>query len=125
LEDEAVNFYARMGSLLVGLALATSTLAHAMLDHATPRVGSSVRAAPGRVELWFTEPLEPTFSTVKVVDSYGRQVDGRDVQVDKGDRKHLSVSVIAIPPGRYRVIWRVVSVDTHATDGDFTFEVAQ
>jgi copper resistance protein C len=124
LEDEAVNLYARMGSLLVGLALSTSTLAHAMLDHANPRVGSSVKAVPGRVELWFTEPLEPAFSTLKVVDADGRQVDGRDAEVDKGDRKHLSVSVLSMPPGRYRVIWRVVSVDTHATEGDFTFDVS-
>ena len=115
--------YARIGSSLLGLALSTAVLAHAMLDHATPRVGGSVKVAPGRVELWFTEPLEPAFSTVRVVDEGGHQVDGRDVSVDKGDRRHLAVSVPTLAPGRYRVFWRVVSVDAHATAGDFSFEV--
>ena len=119
-----MNFIARLGSALVGLALSTVVMAHAMLDRSTPRVGSSVRAAPGRVELWFTEPLEPAFSTVKVVDAGERQVDGRDAVVDMADRKHLFVSIAPLPPGRYRVVWRVVSVDTHATEGDFIFDVS-
>ena len=116
--------FARLGSLLVGVALSTAVMAHAMLDRSTPPVGSSIKVAPGRVELWFTEPLEPAFSTVKVVDAGDRQVDARDAAVDKGDGKHLSVSIAPLPPGRYRVLWRVVSVDTHATEGDFTFHVS-
>jgi methionine-rich copper-binding protein CopC len=119
-----MNLCARIASSLLGLALSTAVLAHAMLDHATPRVGGSVKVAPAQVELWFSEPLEPAFSTVKVVDASDRQVDQRDASVDKSDRRHLAVSVSALAPGRYRVYWRVVSVDTHATAGDFSFEVA-
>lgn len=119
-----MNLFARLGSLLVGLGLSTAVMAHAMLDRSTPRVGSSVQVAPGRVELWFTEPLEPAFSTVKVVDAGDRRVDARDAAVDKANPKHLFVSIASLPPGRYRVVWRVVSVDTHATEGDFTFDVA-
>jgi methionine-rich copper-binding protein CopC len=29
-----------------------------------------------------------------------------------------------LSPGIYKVSWRVVSVDTHATDGTFTFTIA-
>ena len=119
-----MTFFARLGSLLVGVALSTAVMAHAMLDRSTPRVGSSVTVTPGRVELWFTEPLEPAFSTVKVVDAGDRQVDARDAAVDKTDRKHLFVSMGPLPPGRYRVVWRVVSADTHASEGDFTFDVS-
>jgi copper resistance protein C len=36
----------------------------------------------------------------------------------------LEVSVPALAPGRYRVVWRVLSLDTHVTEGDFTFDVA-
>ncbi len=113
-----------MAVFVAGLALCAAAAAHAMLDRAAPRVGSSVKAVQGRVELWFTEPLEPAFSTVKVVDASGREVDGHDAAVDQADSTHLFVSVPALPPGRYRVLWRVVSVDTHATEGDFTFDVA-
>ena len=28
-----------------------------------------------------------------------------------------------LPPGTYKVIWRVLSVDTNRTEGDFTFRV--
>jgi copper resistance protein C len=116
--------HARRVILLACLALSTGVMAHAMLDRATPRVGSTVRGVPDRVELWFTEPLEPAFSTVKVLDEGGRQVDGRNAAVDNDDRRHLWISMVSVPPGRYRVIWRVVSVDTHVTEGDFTFDVA-
>ena len=119
-----MNACARVAAVLVGLALSASTLAHAMLDRATPRVGSSVKGAPDRVELWFTEPLEPAFSTAKVVDARGRQVDRDDIAVDENDPRHLSVSLPSLPAGRYRVVWRAVSADTHATAGDFVFDVS-
>jgi hypothetical protein len=35
----------------------------------------------------------------------------------------LRVSLPKLVPGTYRVTWRVLSVDTHVTEGDFTFAV--
>jgi len=119
-----MHAYLRTGACLVGLVVATGAIAHAMLDHALPRVGSSVRVAPDRVELWFSERLEPAFSTLKVVDSSGRQVDRGNAVVDERDRTHFTVSLLPLLSGTYRVVWRVVSVDTHATAGDFAFDVA-
>jgi methionine-rich copper-binding protein CopC len=119
-----MSAFLRAVACLVGLVVASAAIGHAMLDHALPRVGSSVRVAPDRIELWFSERLEPAFSTLKVIDSSGRQVDRRDASVDAGDRTHLSVSLTPLPRGSYRVVWRVVSVDTHATAGDFVFEIA-
>jgi copper resistance protein C len=29
-----------------------------------------------------------------------------------------------LAPGSYKVIWRVLSVDTHVTEGDYKFRVA-
>jgi methionine-rich copper-binding protein CopC len=37
----------------------------------------------------------------------------------------LTVSVPQLAPGRYRVKWRVLSVDTHVTEGDYSFDVAR
>lgn len=119
-----MSLLARGAAVLVGLSLSMGIMAHAMLDRAAPPVGSSVKAAPGRVELWFTQPLEPAFSSVKVLDAAGHQVDRGDPKVDSDDLEHLSVSVSPLPTGRYRVVWRVISVDTHVTEGDFTFDVA-
>ena len=99
--------------------------AHAFLDHATPAVGSAVHGAPAQVKLWFTQELEPAFSSVRVMDRSGRQVDKGDPQVDRADATLLQVSLPQLAPGTYRVAWRVLSVDTHVTEGDFTFDVVR
>ena len=114
----------RAFAILGALAAASHAIAHAFLDHATPRVGSTVHGPPPAVKLWFTQELEPAFSTVRVLDKSGKPVDRGDARVDKSDRTLLEVAVPPLAPGTYRVQWRVVSVDTHVTEGDFTFDVA-
>lgn len=106
--------------LLVGAAGAG---AHAFLDRADPSVGSTVRTPPAQVQIWFTEGLEPAFSKIQVVNQSGQQVDKKDSQVDPSNRTLLRISLPSLPAGRYKVIWRVLSVDTHVTEGDFTFRV--
>jgi methionine-rich copper-binding protein CopC len=46
-------------------------------------------------------------------------------QLDRGDPTQLHVALKPLSPGTYKVIWRVLSVDTHHTQGDFTFRVGQ
>lgn len=111
-------------AMLTALAMSTAAFAHAFLDRATPAVGSTVHGPPAEVRLWFTQELEPAFSTLRVLDATGRQVDRQDRQVDSGDRTLLRVSLPQLAPGVYRVVWRVLSADTHVTEGDYTFEVA-
>jgi methionine-rich copper-binding protein CopC len=106
-------------------ALAPPAAAHAFLDHALPAVGSTVHAPPPQVKLWFTEKLEPAFSMAEVSNSTGKRIDRADARVDEGDRTVLTVSVPQLGPGRYRVKWRVLSVDTHVTEGDYSFDVAR
>jgi len=108
---------------LLLLLAATGTGAHAFLDRAEPRVGGTVRTPPAQVTLWFTERLEPAYSRVKVVNAAGQQVDKADCSVDSNDPRMLRASLMPLGPGTYRVIWRVLSVDTHVTEGDFTFRV--
>jgi methionine-rich copper-binding protein CopC len=101
----------------------TQAFAHAFLEHARPAVGSTVHGSPSEVRLRFTAPLEPAFSTVKVLDHSGRQVDRKDKQVDHSNPAQITVSVPPLASGTYRVVWHVLSVDSHVTEGDFTFEV--
>jgi len=97
--------------------------AHAFLDHAMPAVGSTVHEAPVQIKLWFTQRLEPAFSSVQVLDQSGKRLDKGDSRLDPADTELLLVSVPQLAPGKYRVTWRVLSVDTHVTEGDFTFDV--
>jgi len=117
----------RVGTIAMILAIllggTTSAGAHAFLERADPRVGSTVRTSPVEVRLWFTEQLEPAFSSVQVVDKSGQRVDKGDSQVDPAAPKQLRISLSPLSPGTYKVIWRVLSVDTHVTKGTFTFRV--
>ncbi len=109
---------------LPGLLLPSLAYAHAHLRQAEPPVGGTVRSAPAQVDLTFSETVEPRFSTVAVTDAAGAQVDKRDLHIVAGDGKHLAVSLGALPPGTYNVVWHATSVDTHKTEGSFTFTVA-
>jgi copper resistance protein C len=112
----------RLATLILVTAFGASTaVAHAFLDHASPRVGSTVTGAPSEVRLWFTQALEPRFSGAQLRSS-GGAVLGSGV-VDSADPKQLVISVHGLKPGRYRVIWKVLSVDSHRTEGSFNFEV--
>ena len=95
--------------------------AHAYLDHANPRVGSTVRTAPRQVTLSFSQKLEPAFSAAQVTDASGARVD----QGSRVSGMQINVSVKPLSPGTYRVHWKVLSVDTHTTEGNFTFRVGQ
>jgi methionine-rich copper-binding protein CopC len=96
--------------------------AHAFLDHAEPRVGNTVATAPREVTLWFTQKLEPAFSSITVTNSAGQRIDTGKTRVSGNQ---MSVSLRSGGAGTYRVNWRVLSVDTHRTDGNFTFRVGQ
>ena len=97
--------------------------AHAFLDHASPAVGSALPTAPAAVAIWYTQDLEPAFSTLTVTDQGGQRVDLGNVQIPSGHPDELQVGLKPLPPGTYTVNWHVVSVDTHPTQGTFTFNV--
>jgi methionine-rich copper-binding protein CopC len=99
--------------------------AHAFLKRAEPAVGSTAQASPNEVRIWFTENIEPAFSTIQVFDASGKEVDKRDVHLDRSNHALLHVSLPPLGAGTYKVVWRVVSVDTHVTNGNFTFRVAR
>lgn len=109
-------------SLMIVLAAAAAG-AHAFLDRAEPRAGSTLKTSPPRVRLWFTGALEPAYSRVHVVNGAGERVDAGDSQVDPGNRAVLTVSLPSLAPGSYKVVWRILSVDTHVSEGDFGFRI--
>lgn len=105
------------------LVLATGTAeAHAFLDHADPRVGNKVAGPPREVTLWFTQKLEPAFSSVTVTNAAGQRIDTGKPRIN---RNQMSVALRPGGSGTYHVNWHVLSVDTHTTEGNFTFQVGQ
>jgi methionine-rich copper-binding protein CopC len=97
--------------------------AHAFLDHAVPAVGSMVSVAPAEIRLFFSEAVEPSFSGIELTTADGTAITTGAATVDARDPMQLVLKVPPLLPGPYRVRWHVVSVDTHRTEGDFTFEI--
>ena len=79
-----------------------------------------IAAAPHEVSLTFTQNLEPAFSTVSVTDPSGAQISQGKAQVSGNT---MRVGLKSIGPGSYKVNWHALSVDTHSTQGSFTFHV--
>ena len=107
-------------SLLTALLATSAALAHAKLDHASPAAGSTVETAPHELTLSFTDKLEPAFSTVEITGPNGARVDAGKAQVSGTT---MRIGLKAAGPGTYRVRWRALSVDTHSTQGNFSFRV--
>jgi copper resistance protein C len=110
---------------LILVAASTRLKAHAFLKDANPGVGSTIQTSPSEVRIRFTENIEPNFSSIQVFNASGKEVDKRDLHLDRSDHALLHVSLPLLGAGIYKVVWRVVSVDTHVTNGNFTFRVVR
>ena len=111
-------------TLAAALLASPAVQAHAFLDHASPAVGSSVPSAPNAVTMWFTQQLEPAFTTATVTDASGNSVNSGAATVDAKDPTEMRVPLKPLAPGTYSVAWHALSVDTHTTQGHFTFKVS-
>jgi copper transport protein len=121
---QAVLLVAVLALAGVGV-LASPADAHALLERSVPAAGSSVPHAPTTILLVFTEPPEPSLSTVSLLDSSGQAVPGvGKPAVVPGNARELRATLPRLADGVYTVNWRTVSkVDGHLTGGSFAFGV--
>jgi methionine-rich copper-binding protein CopC len=116
--------------LLSTAALAASLaappiFAHAFLDHAVPGVGMTVSGPVSEIRIYYTQGVVTAFSHVHVVSAAGGQIPASKPVNDPSDQQTVIVRLgRALGPGTYSVSWQVVSVDTHTTQGTFTFTVS-
>ncbi|HTZ71018.1 MAG TPA: copper resistance CopC family protein [Acetobacteraceae bacterium] len=110
-------------STLLFLLAGGSASAHAFLDSSVPPVGGTVATSPPEVSISFTQDVEPDFSTIAVQDSAGAPVTSGKLHATAADT--LAVPVKKLGAGTYRVTWHATSVDTHKTEGSFTFTVGR
>jgi methionine-rich copper-binding protein CopC len=105
------------------LAAAQPAAAHDVIETVEPADGAVVAAVPGMVRLTFNRTPIAIGSQILVNDENGtNQADGPVVIVDS----HVAQAIKAgAPAGRYRVLWRVVSSDSHPIEGSFTFTAGQ
>jgi copper transport protein len=109
--------------LYSGLAV-SSVSAHAVLLRSNPQANAVLDKPPVQVELFFSESLEPTLSTINVIDSNNLSVDAGDVRVDPSDSKRMTVTMHLLQNGVYTVSWKALSaIDGHQAVGTFPFAV--
>src|SRR5919202_3371185 len=108
--------------LLVTAAEAPAVaLAHANLERAEPAAGSALDQPPPQLRLFFSEPLDSSFSRVQVLDDKREAVDRGDSRVAPDDPRAMLVSLpSSLPNGVYTVSWRTLSaVDGHTVNGAY------
>jgi methionine-rich copper-binding protein CopC len=105
------------------LCVPTSAWPHARLVKSVPASRAVLSQAPAKVQLWFNERLEAHFCQLAVWNAEGQRVESGDSQVDPADPKKLSVGLPALATGLYTVKYRVLSVDSHIVENQFTFTV--
>lgn len=103
------------------LLAASPAAAHAMLEEASPAVGSH-GPAPAQVRLVFDSDVDAAGSKVSVHGPRGFGGVGPLAMVNGWT---LAAPLKApTPPGRYHVFWQAKSDgDGHINEGDFTFDV--
>ncbi|MBE0690119.1 MAG: copper resistance protein CopC, partial [Anaerolineae bacterium] len=103
--------------ILVLFVLAPLAGAHGYLIRAIPEDRSVLEHAPARVQYWFSEALEPDFSTITVRDTSGTAL--AEGGVSENDDKLMAARLPGdLPDGAYIVDLRLA----FASDGHVIFE---
>lgn len=112
--------------MLVGAITASTSAvasAHAILLATSPGAGEVLAAAPSEISLRFSEPVELSAGAVRVLDTFGNDVEVGRPRHAPGDDAVVVVDVPTLANGGYAVGWKVVSADGHPIDGAFTFAI--
>lgn len=96
---------------------------HARLVKSLPANRVVLSQPPTQVQLWFNEPLEAQFSQLSVWNAAGQRVDAGNITTDPKDTKKLLLDLPALGNGVYTVKFRVLSVDSHIIENQFSFTV--
>jgi copper transport protein len=101
------------------------SFAHPVYVDSSPRAFQSVPSSPTEVNVFFSEPIELEYSTIRVLGPDGSAVDLNDRHNVEGDTASIGVTLPPdLPEGAYTVTTSVLSaVDGHVVGETFTFGV--
>ena len=119
---------AGLAAVLVGPVaagpIAPAVSAHSQLVSSSPGAGDVVPTSPTEIRLVFSEPIEPRYTSLDVLDGEGKAIVLDVGSADPADDHILVAPVPALSAGSYTVNWRAVSAaDGHVTQGFITFGV--
>ena len=117
-----IDIYA-IAALAIVIANAIVVSAHSFPETEIPSAGQTVSTAPAEVTINFDAPIEKLFAKLEVTGADGTNQAVGAPQISD-DARRMSVKVSSLKPGDYTVKWAVVCIDTHHTEGSYTFTVA-
>jgi copper transport protein len=101
------------------------SFAHPVIVNSSPKAFQSVSSSPAEVNVFFSEPIELTYSSIKVLGPDGNTVDMNDPHNVGGDTASIGVTLQpTLPEGEYTVTTNVLSaVDGHVIGDTFVFGI--
>jgi copper transport protein len=100
---------------------------HAQYDRSDPPANAKLPGGhpPTRVQVWFTEQIDPNFSKLTVFNQQRQQVDLGDSHGAPNDPSSLIISLPpSLPDGAYTVVYQTLSAeDGHRVTNAFSFVV--
>jgi copper transport protein len=109
------------------MAPADPASAHANQVRSSPSPNQVLETSPGRVIVWFSEPIEGSFSRIQVLDADGNKVDNGDSAPDPTEPTAMTVTLPQdLTNGTYTVAWRNLStIDGHTVVGSYLFAIGE
>lgn len=119
----SVKTFARAALGAAILSLAGLSLAHPALISSSPKAGDALDMPPREIRLKFNDPIEITFTHVKVFDAARKEIAVEATQRDPSDTSAAVQTLPPLKPGSYKASWTAVGRDGHRVKGEFNFSV--
>lgn len=110
--------------ILILLMQVNNVWAHASLVKSEPPRRASLSESPKQVQLWFNEEIEASYATIEVLDSDGNVVSTEEPKPVENDLKSVVLALpLKLDPGRYKIEYRILSVDGHVVESSYGFRI--
>jgi copper transport protein len=128
------DYYFAIAAIIASISLASPMLplipkayAHAFVIGSDPSPSQSLPTPPSKVAVHLSEPVDIHYSSIKVLDAGGKEIDMKDDHYVNGDHTTLSVTLPpGIKDGIYTVSTKMLSeTDGHVTENALVFGVGQ
>ena len=119
------QLFIKLCTFSILLLLSSAAFSHAKSVSSDPAARSVVSRSPEFITVLFNQQLEPAYSTILVTNSNGESVTDENAIVDSANNKRLTLALPVLAPGKYKVSYKVLSLDGHVVKSIYTFRIKQ
>jgi len=108
---------------LTALFLTPPVFAHAKAVSVDPAPRSVLSHSPPSINILLSQQFEPSYSTIIIKGSNSKLVTTAKATVDPDNEKRLTLSLPTLPPGKYTVSYKILSLDGHTIASNYAFKI--